>query len=192
MHGHQAPRNAHLAGRASHENGALRRIVGQSRFQNVHLPLAQRIVHQRRRYGPHTRFAAAPRRDFNRRAGQPGNGASLLLHALYLVDADPFGMAGGMIQNVTFEQIGVGVHPALHKLHHVEMHEFPAPFTKQRRRLKAFDTFTARTTCRDNVRHPEAPLGRVRDGRLQSLFVPRHVGGELCVGPRRQQRVAAA
>ena len=183
MHGHQAPRNAYLAGRASHQNGALRRIVSQGRPQHIHLPPAQRIVHQRRRYSPHTRFAAASRRDFHRRAGQPGNGTCLLLHPLYLMDADPFWMAGGMIQNFALEQLGVGIHPALHELHHVKVHELPASFTKQRRRLKTLNTFTARTACRDNMRHPETALGRASDGRLQCLFIPCHVGGELRIGP---------
>ena len=126
------PRDAHLCRkRASHENGAL---CADSRPK----PLPERPSSAYAAYctppaetlgGPHARFrAAAPRRDFNRRAGQPGNGASLLLHALTFVDADPFGMAGGMIQNVTFEQIGIGVHPALHKLNTSRCTSSPPPF----------------------------------------------------------------
>ena len=160
-------------------------------LQNVHLPLAACCTPAETLW-PYARFAAAPRRDFNRRAGQPGNGASLLLPPrTHLVDADPFGMAGGMIQNVTFEQIGIGVHPALHKLHHVEMHEFPAPSPEANVDLLKGVRYLRANHVRQCGVTRSCAWSR-KPWSTAKPFVPAMLEAKLAVGPRRQPNAVAA
>ncbi len=148
LHVQQDARDAHLAGRAAHDNWFTLSVAGERGF-HIHLfAAAQLVVDFRVGHGTHARFAAAAGSYLHICTGEVCQ--CLLIHAgsLDLVHAAPFRMAGCVVEELAALREARGGN-ALHKqLHHILVDK---PSLEGFRQVVFFQPFAAGAAGGDDV-----------------------------------------